>query len=302
MPASQLQQRDDLRHPPASGEKGRDSLFFSVMLPEHDLGLHVYTWVDERGRAGRLLAVWGPDPKPVAFEVVTDVAMGDADFDDWRVEGLEIRHPEPLRTAELRYAGKRMTLACDFAGTHDAFDYAQNAIGCPQWMAINRIEQTGHVRGELRLGGRVIDLDHPAHRDHSWGHRDWKVPQHWKWVAAQTPSGAGLNLFQWVAKGELGTNGYVLRDGVAVGLVNARCHAEYDADMTSRTLTATLSDEAGGVTELVLERFGHLGLPVGSDVICNETACRGTIDGEPAAGQFEAQWPAAYVRHLAAEA
>ncbi len=289
---------DDLRHRPTAGGKGRDSLYFNVMLPDLELGVFVYTWADHHGRAGRLVTAWGRDPEPLAFEVVHGVAMGDADFDDWHIDGLDLHLPDPLRTAEIRYRGENLQLDYDFTGTHSAFDYGRNAGGCPQWMAINRFEQTGWARGELRLGTERIAFDQPAHRDHSWGRRDWKMPQHWKWVVAQTPSGRGLNLFQWIARGETGTNGYVLRDGQPIALVDARCETTYDADMTNRSLHAVLTDEAGGVTELDLERYGTVALPVGSDTVLNEAACWGRIDGEVGWGQFEAQWPASYVEHL----
>lgn len=294
-----LQATDDLRHRPAEGAKGRDSLYFNLMLPEHELGVFVYTWTDQRNIAGRLVTVWGPEEKPLAFEVVHSIDMGEADFDDWNIAGLGLRHPEPLRTAEIRFASEPVDLRYDFTGSHEAFDFTRNPGGCPQWMAVNRFEQTGWARGELRIGSRVIPFDRPAHRDHSWGRRNWRMPQHWKWVVAQTESGNGLNLFQWVVRGELGTNGYVLRDGKPLALVDARCRAVYDDDMTSRSLHATLYDEADGETELVMERYGHVPLPVGSDTVLNEAACRASIDGEPGWGQFETQWPASYVAHLA---
>jgi hypothetical protein len=297
---SVLQPADDCRHRPADGAKGRDSLYFNLMLPDRELGVSVYTWVDQAGTAGRLVTAWGPQRDPLALEIVHGVAMGDADFDDWQLAGLQLRHPQPLRTAQIRYCGDRIALDYDFEGSHEAFDYTRNAGGCPQWMAVNRLEQAGRAQGKLRLGDQVITFDQPAHRDHSWGRRNWRMPQHWKWIVAQTPSGRALNLFQWVVRGETGTNGYVLRDGEPVALVDARCRASYDADMTSRSLRATLIDEAGGVTELVLDRYGTVALPVGSDTVMNEAACRASIDGEPGWGQFEAQWPASYIRHLTA--
>lgn len=300
MTLTQLDGHDDLRHRPADGGKGRDSLYFNLMLPDENLGVMVYTWCDDQGVGGRMVTAWGPDRKPLYFDAAPNVPLGDADFDDWKIEGLEVRHPEPLQTAEVRYRGEGISLEYDFTGTHEAYDYARNVEGCPQWMAVNRLEQTGRAVGELRLGDRVVPFDLLAHRDHSWGRRNWKMPQHWKWVVAQAPSGAALNLFQYVVKGELGINGYVLRDGVPVGLVDAKCHAVYDNDMTSRTLHATLHDEDGGVTELELERYGHVPLPVGSDTVCNEAACRGSIDGEAGWGQFEAQWSSAYINHLTA--
>ncbi len=295
---SALRAADDLRHRPAEGSKGRDSLYFNLVLPELELGVFVYTWVDHKGTAGRLVRVWSQDETPLVHEVVHGLEMGDADFDDWNIAGLTVRQPEPLRTAQVRFSSQQIDLVYDFEGTHEAFDFARNPGGCPQWMAVNRFEQTGRARGEFRLGDRVVPFDTLAHRDHSWGRRNWRMPQHWKWVAAQTGSGQGLNLFQWVARGELGTNGYVLRDGHPVGLVDARCEATYDDDMTSRTLRATLFDEAGGTTELVLERYASFGLPVGSSTTINEAACRGTIDGEPAWGQVETQWPSTYVQNL----
>jgi hypothetical protein len=126
------------------------------------------------------------------------------------------------------------------------------------------------------------------------------MPQHWKWVAAQTASGGALNLFQWVVRGELGTNGYVLRDGEPVGVVDARCRAGYNRDMTSRTLQGELFDEAGGVTELQLVRFSSVRLPAGPGTVVQEAACSGTINGEPASGHLETLWPSGYLEHLIA--
>lgn len=296
--SSSLCAADDLRHRPADGHKGRDSLYFNAILPELDLGVFVYTWVDQKGTAGRLVSVWGPGKQPLAQDVVHGIEMGDSDFDDWSVAGLSLRQPQALQTAEIRFSSSKLALTYDFEGAHEAFDFARNVGGCPQWMALNRYEQTGRARGELRLDGRVIPFDGAAHRDHSWGRRNWRMPQHWKWIAAQTDAGHGLNLFQWVVRGELGTNGYVLRDGRPVPLVDARCRATYDDDMTSRTLHATLLDETGTQTELTMQRYGHFALPVGTSTVINEAACRATIDGVAGSGQLENQWPAAYVENL----
>lgn len=296
--ASTLSARDDLRH--GSLEHSRDSLFFNLILPEEQLGVQVYTWVDHQGVAGRQVAVFGPERRPLALEVEPAVPMGDADFDDWQIAGLEIRHPEPLRKAQVRYRSDAVELDYEFTGVHDAFNYARNAEGCPPWMALDRFEQTGRVQGELRVAGRVVAFDRLAHRDHSWGRRDWGVPHHWKWVVAQTPSGAALHVMIWLAQGEYGVNGYVLRDEQAVPLVDARCGAGYDERMGQRELTATLTDERGGVTDLVMERDAIVRLPFGSDRVVYEAACRASIDGESGYGQFEALWAQSYVERLLA--
>lgn len=153
---SGLMEEDDRRHTPPDGSKGRDSLYFNLMLPDRELGVFVYTWVDHHGIAGRLVTAWGPEAEPVAFEVVHGIPMGAADFDDWLLEGLEVRHVDPLRSAEVRYQGNGIELAYDFSGTHDAFGYDRNRDGCPQWMAMNRFEQTGHVCGEVLVPASVF--------------------------------------------------------------------------------------------------------------------------------------------------
>ena len=45
-----LDTRDDLRHRAPDGERMRDSLFWNLIVPEDELGLQVYTFVNHRGR------------------------------------------------------------------------------------------------------------------------------------------------------------------------------------------------------------------------------------------------------------
>lgn len=294
-----LRPTDDLRHRPPAGQKGRDSLYFSLALPGHGGGVFVYTWVDHEGLAGRLVTLWTPDGRaPHTIDVTHGVDVGDRDFDDWEVDGLRLSHPDPLRTATLSFASDDLEIDYRFEGTHEAFDFTRNPVGCPPWMAVNRFEQTGRATGRLRIGDEDVVVDDLAHRDHSWGRRNWRMPQHWKWVVAQTPEGHGLNLFQWVVRGELGTNGYVLRDGQPRALVGADCRATYRDDMTSHALEATLHDETGASTELLLERYASFEMPVGRSNELHEAACRARVDGADGAGQFETLWPAAYVDAL----
>jgi hypothetical protein len=295
----QLTPADDLRHRVPAGTKGRDSYFWNVIMPEHQLGVQVYVWIDGNGVAGRQVAVWGPDPEPIAFEAVYDIDLGaDADLDAVDIAGLRIAQPEPLQITELSFRSDAVDLDYRFEGVHPAFNYGQNEHGSPQWMAIERYEQLGRVTGTVCAGGRTVDFDRFGHRDHSWGRRNWRAPQHWKWIVASTPSGRALNLFCWIVQGELGVNGYVLRDGAVVPIVDARTHGKYDADGTQRHLDAAIVTADGERTHLVLDRYGVCEIPVGGGTLLWEAACRATIDGEVGAGQYETQWPKDYVERL----
>lgn len=237
-----LDDTDDLRHLPPDGGKGRDSLYFNLLLPERRGGVFVYTWVDHASAAGRLVTTWTPDGEPHVFDIAHGVEVGSpgfrpgSDFDDWEVAGLRLTHP---RAAADRRA-----------------DLSQRRGG-------DRVPVRGHARG-VRL--------HPQ-------------------PGGLSPLDGGQPLR---AVGP----GYVLRDGEPVALVRADCRATYRDDMTSDALHATLHDERGGVTELVLERYATIELPVGRSTELHEAARRAWIDGVAGSGQFETQWPAAYIAAL----
>jgi hypothetical protein len=295
---------DDLRHRVPEGARMRDSLFWNLIVPEEELGLQVYTFVNHRGRAGYNVVVWGAGGEPLALLQHLGQVGAEADFDDWSLAGLEVRQPELRRTAEVRFAREHVRLEYDFTALHEAFSYRQNPGGLPAWFADNRFEQAGRVTGVLEIAGRRIEFDRIAHRDHSWGTRDWGFPQHWKWLLAHTPSGRALNAFVWIAQGEWGFNGYVLRDGAPVAIARIDHRASYDDGMDQTRLEAELVDLEGVTTALTLESFGAVRMPhddpFGTVII--EAACRSTIDGEAGGGQFETHWPLAYIEHLARSA
>jgi hypothetical protein len=141
-----------------------------------------------------------------------------------------------------------------------------------------------------------------GHRDHSWGVRDWGVPHHWKWFVAYTESGRALNGWIWIAKGEWGFAGYVVRDGVTYPIRHIDHHAEYGQQMRQRRLCATLTDITGARTELELDVFGVIELPTHDrlQTVIREGACRALIDGEQGAGQFETHWQGAYLDYISA--
>jgi hypothetical protein len=216
---------------------------------------------------------------------------------------LTLRQPELRRTAELRYESDSVKLQFDFAALHDAFSYRQNPDGLPSWFAINRFEQTGWVKGFLEVDGRRIEWDRVGHRDHSWGRRNWGVPHHWKWFIAYSDDGSRIvNGWIWIARGEWGFGGYVVRDGELVPVSHINHHADYDDDMTQRRLEAELVDVRGESTHLTLERFGLVKLPTNDAMgtIIMEAACHAAIDGDHGGGQFETHWPTAYLEHLIA--
>ncbi|RKR74371.1 DUF7064 domain-containing protein [Frondihabitans australicus] len=295
--------RHDLRHRPAPGGRMRDSLFWQTVLPDAGLALQVYLFVTGTGAAGYNIAVWGRDGV-VALERDGGRVPEAMDFDDFEVSALRIRNDGALRTSTVTVRGSSLSLDLSFEALHDAFTFRDNPDGLPAWFADDRIEQTGRVTGTLTVGDRAQELGPLGHRDHSWGLRDWRAPQHWKWFVAYTADGArAVNGWIWQARGEWGFAGYVFRDGALVPVARIEQRTTYTDAMEQQRLVATLHDVVGGRTALELDAFGILPLPdERSGTMILEGAATGTIDGVAAVGQFETEWPADYFAHLAAGA
>lgn len=299
--------QDDLRHwPAAPGGRMRDSLFWEMIMPDERLGLQIYLYLTDRGKSGFNVSVWGPDTEPVALELGGDTVADEMDLDDFALSGLTVRQPELRRTAEVGYRSDNVRLEYRFEAIHEAFSYRSNPNGLPSWFAANRLEQTGRVSGFLEIGPegggvRRIDWDRRmGHRDHSWGTRDWGVPHHWKWFVAYTDSGRAVNGWIWIARGEWGFAGCVVRDGITIPVAHIEHTATYHDDMSQRRLEATLVDTTGGRTDVVFDRYGLIKLPTNDRMATEiwESACDATIDGEAAAGQWETHWSAPYLRYL----
>jgi hypothetical protein len=292
---------DDLRHRAAPGERMRDSLFWQCVMPEERVGFQAYLYTTSDGKAGFNVAVIGPGRRPLALDLVEGQIPDEADFDELGFAGLRLVQPANSGRARLTYRSERVRLDYDFVGLHEPFSYRQNPDGLPDWFAKNRLEQTGWVKGAIEFNGRRIVLDRIGHRDHSWGMRQWTVPQHWKWLIAYTPDASRIvNGWIWIARGEWGVGGYVVRDGVLTAISHVRQRAAYDDDMTQRRIEVEITDVAGNGCVMQLERFGHVKLPAGGKhaTMIIEAACTAVIDGRPGAGQFETQWPQAYLDHL----
>jgi hypothetical protein len=293
-----LEAKDDLRHHLRPGPHSRESLFYDLVLPDERLLVFTYTWVNADDQAGHLFAVVGDDNRKLAFSAADGVPAGGKDFDDWRVEGesgnVWVRHTDLLQSATYGASAEGASLTAEFVGTHEAFDYARNDDGCPDFIADNRFEQAARVRGTLTLGDREIHFDTTGHRDHSWGTRDWDAIQDWKWVSAQVDDSLSLNVMILHARGETTYHGYVVADGSLSPVLRARTRVEYDDNWWQKSLTMTITDAAGRTTEVTGDRYALLNFQAGERITLNEAAFRGTVNGREARMHFENGWDRSY--------
>jgi hypothetical protein len=83
--------------------------------------------------------------------------------------------------------------------------------------AQGHIEVGGTIQGSVQLGGRSIDINGLAYRDHSWGKRDRSTMLSHRWIAGTVGPALTFNATAWHGvDGSLRTYGIVCRDGEIV--------------------------------------------------------------------------------------
>lgn len=279
----------------------RESLAFMLQLPDAGIAACVYTWVNGAGRAGALLTAFGPGVEAGrATEFVDDIPVDDGmDFDRWAVGPLRLTIRDPMESAIVEVTGKELGITYDFAATHPAYLYSNHPAGSPAFFADDRYEQSGRVSGELRIGDRTFEIDTTAHRDHSWGTRDWGSVQHYKWIVSQAGPDTAVHVFDIQALGRRYLRGYVYKDGTMAEVREAECSFEHDSNWWQCSVDATVVDAASRTTHFHSETFAGFRAKHGP-LTAIETGMRVVIDSKPGIGHVEMAWPTTYFKYIAA--
>ena len=114
----------------------------------------------------------------------------------------------------------------------------------------------------------------PAHRDHSWGTRDWTAFHHYKWVCLQTEAGLAVNFTHALALDRQFEWGYVTLDGVQAPIRSIKADVERDARFYAYTSAGLLlKDELGREVEVqCLARKSLVSYPAGGLILYDAVA------------------------------
>ena len=290
----------DGRHQLKDDPFERESVPYVIPLPEHGMGAFIYTWVNKEGIAGSFFVVYGPGvgEQPIVEKVDNIQMSADTNLDNWKVGNVHLQQKLDFKNARIQVEGKQASMDLVFEAIHPPYAYDTHEDGCPAWFATNRIEQAGRIRGVLRVGDKTIEVDTTGARDHSWGTREWLVPQHWKWVHAQAGDGASVHICEILERGNVVLRGYISRDGLTSELVSADVSFTHDDQFLQKTIEAKLVDKAG--REVLLKGNFHAHFPLVPEekkVTLYESTMTCEIDGKPGVGWAEFMWPTEYLEY-----
>ncbi|GGL15884.1 DUF7064 domain-containing protein [Nocardia jinanensis] len=296
-------ERRHIFHDPNGHPDVRESLAYLLPLPELGMGVIFYTWVhalgeNGTGRAGVAGIAYGPAVGETVFEVHDGIGVSDSmSFDDWRVGPATMTLSDDMMGSRIVFTGERLTLDYRWDGLNPAFGYRANRNGCPEWLARDRAEQGARVTGTLRLDGVEHRIDGFGHRDHSWGMRDWGGATHWKWWNVMAGGGTAIHVMELQYFGKTTLHGYVQKDGIIATAVGLDADMTFDERFVHTKVAATVTDDAGRVTEITCRQGADLQWPVSPRLWLHEASMHATVDGAPAVGYIECAWSPEYIAH-----
>jgi len=269
-------------------------------LPEAELGVVAYTWVNAGDDTGGALGmVFGPRLSEPIFERFDGIEVPrDMRFTDWVTGPVRSAHTEPLQVAEVAYDGQDVQMQFTFEAMHEPYGYATHPDGFPSFYADERYEQGGTSRGTMTLRGEEISLDGFCHRDHSWGARDWAAVTHYKWINFLTPT-VSINVMDLQAYGKTWIRGYVFKEGTTAEILDARFDYNLDEGFFHRDLRVELEDSAGRTTIATVDPgptgFAQFEYPIHPRLTLFDIIGTARIDGEAGVTYAEMSWPPEYI-------
>ncbi len=292
----------DNRHALPDLDTARESIPYTFHVPELGIAGLTYTWVSHKGEAGAAMALFGPGigAQPVAQYLADRPVPNDMDFANWHIEGFQMKQDLAFQKAEIRWQGDDVLLEFRFEGSHPPYAYSSHADGCPAYAAHDRIEQSGRCQGKIVIAGNETRFDGMAHRDHSWGTRDWNAFQHYNWFHGQTADGQiAIHYLRCLALGREIIRGYIFKDNTLAEIVSVNSNVHYDDRLIQQQLYTRIVDDLGRSITAEADFYAHHSMNASPTWQLREGAASARFDGQQGLAWVECGWPISYLDSVA---
>ena len=173
---------------------------------------------------------------------------------------------EPHKKHSVTFEKDTTKLNLNYTRRFDVYQYTPHTAPDAETdvnMSIEHYEQGLHLNGKVEFGGKNIEINCLAHRDHSWGYRDESGIVGWNWIAIQFES-ATLNFTQTVSHklGVMG-NGFISTVNGNKTIVTVEVNEVINDDKGEPEIAKyTITDEDGAKTDFTARRFTSVVIPM----------------------------------------
>lgn len=289
----------DARHKLDNVPFARESIPYTLHIPELQIAAFTYTWVNYEGEAGAAFALFGPGlgVEPIQQRISDRKISDEMDFSDWKIDNFRMQQDLKFRRAEISWETPQASIHFTFDALHPPYSYGSHAQGCPDFCAVDRVEQAGFVDGEILLGKKRIPFKSFAHRDHSWGSRRWQEFQFYHWFEGKSKDGSiAVHFWRYLAHGVESIRGYVLKEGMLAEITSVQTDIEYES-LWQKKISLIVFDDAGRRTNVDADFYAHHPLIPSEEIELREAAGSATFDGKQGLAWLEVGWPSDYLKH-----
>ena len=152
-------------------------------------------------------------------------------------------------------------------------------------VAAGHFEQACRVRGEVRIGDAIFDVDGLGLRDRSWGPRDWSAPWGWRWFSMPFSKDFAIGVHSVIFPGREVQAGWAWRDGRTIKMTRFSLDTTYEGDV-HRTVTIVATDAEGETYDIAGEVGTGIPLTIGTTRV-NEGLTRFRLGDREAVGIAE---------------
>jgi hypothetical protein len=250
---------DDRFHDAGDDPTWNESAWWGFLIPELNLmaGVHLHHRPNMNLLAQKVLLWDGNDGRGEevydcihndTFQVQPESLAGPVSPNNFSSAlGVTVRAIEKWKRYAISYQQHGLVMDLEFEAIMPVFSTPYAGL-VREW-GINSYQQAGRMTGTIRLHGTEVTVDGPAHRDRSWGPRNFAdgpeifLRHQWQWAVSLEGSGLAVNLTTVAdllpreevpdkrdtpfrtPKPEFGpervTNGLLYRDGIVSRVVEA---------------------------------------------------------------------------------
>lgn len=267
---------DELWHEPSTDDPmWRESYYFDFIDPASDLAyFSTLGYRRNKGHMGYTAAyVWEGDvyyrkeygyPTENGAIQVEGLVYEPVELNEqWRVRHFETINKVPTDSDAFHGSPSEFPLAEEPLFTLD-MDVACDAIHDPVYYEPDEKEasvvsnlydehadQGLTVEGEVTIGDETITVDGMGERDHSWGIRDWRGVDSWRWISCLFDEDSAMQFWRATKGSDTAVEGYLLLDGQTSLIETVDLDTTFQDDGVSQAdLTISITDREGRTLEL----------------------------------------------------